>query len=171
MQLVVAHERPEVHLLRCTGELLNLCLILFVFFQLFLKAALPFLGVEAVIAAVKLRLPVAYLNAALGNFVEKPAVVAYRQDCTLEVQQVVLKPLGCVQVEVVGRLVQKENVRVLKDEAGKVHAGLFAAGETVEALREHCGSDVQTVCHAAAVGIHVVAAETAKVVLKSVVFR
>ena len=77
MQLIVAHERPQMHLLGSAGELLYLGLILFIFPELFLKALLPLDNIKAVSAAVKLGLALAYLNAALSCLVYKIAVMAY----------------------------------------------------------------------------------------------
>ena len=77
MQLIVAHERPQMHLLGSACKLLYLGLILFIFPELFLKALLPLDNIKAVSAAVKLGLALAYLNAALGCLVYKIAVMAY----------------------------------------------------------------------------------------------
>ena len=129
MQLVVAHERPEMHLLGSSCELLYFCLILFVFAQLFLKALLTLNGVKAVSAAVKLGLAVVNFNAALGDAVEEKAVVADGKHRALKVQQVLLEPLRCTQVEVICRLVKQQNVGVLKDETGKIHSCAFASGQ------------------------------------------
>ena len=169
MQLVVAHERPEMHLLRSAGELLYLGLILFIFAHLLLEAALALLKIEAVTAGVELRLAVNDLDAALRDAVDEPAVVAYREHGALEMQQVILEPLGSVQVKVVRRLVEKENVSVLKDEPREVDAGLFAAGEGVERLFAHGGGDVKTVCDAVSSCVHIVAAEAAEIVTQAVV--
>ena len=169
MQLVVAHERPEMHLLRSAGELLYLGLILFIFAHLLLEAALSFLKIEAVAAGVELRLAVNDLDTALRDAVDEPAVVAYREHGALEMQQVILEPLGSVQVKVVRRLVEKENVSVLKDEPREVDAGLFAAGEGVERLFAHGGGDVKTVCDAVSSCVHIVAAEAAEIVTQAVV--
>ena len=65
-----------MHLLGSPCKLLDLGLILFVFAKLLLKALLPLNGVKAVPAAVKLSLAVVDFNAALGDAVEKKAVVA-----------------------------------------------------------------------------------------------
>ena len=51
--------------------LLYLCLILLVFLQLLLKAALPLLNVKAVVAGVKLRLAVDDFDRALDDAVKK----------------------------------------------------------------------------------------------------
>ena len=85
MQLIIAHERPQMHLLGGAGELLDLGLILFVLSELFLKALLPLDDIESVSAAVKLRFAVAYLDSALGDLVAKISVVAYKQNGSLEV--------------------------------------------------------------------------------------
>ena len=85
MQLLITHERPKVHLFGSSRELLDLGLILFVLSELFLKALLPLDDIEAVSAAVKLRFAVAYLDAALGDLVDKISVVAYKQNGSLEV--------------------------------------------------------------------------------------
>ena len=77
MQLIIAHEGPQVHLLGGAGQLLYLGLILFVFSELFLKALLPLDDIKAVSSAVKLGLALAYLNAAPGYLINKLAFVAY----------------------------------------------------------------------------------------------
>ena len=171
MQLVRAHECPQVHLLRRAGELFDFRLILFVFFQLFLKAALPLLHVEAVIPAVKLRLAVGYFYRALHNAVKEPSVVAYHEHRAAEMQKILLQPLRRVQVEMVRRLVEQQYVRVLKDEPREVDARFLPAGERGERLGAHRGGNVQPVCDAIAVNIHVVPAEAAEVLAQAVVFR
>ena len=85
-------------------------------------------------------------------------------------QQICLEPLGRAQVKVVGRLVEQEDIRVLKDEPREVHARFFPAGERVKRLRTHLGRNVQTVGDAVALVLHVVPAETAEVFRQAVVF-
>ena len=169
VELVIAHECPEVHLCGGTLKLLYLRLILLVFFQLLLEAALPLLNVKAVIAGVKLRLAVDDLDRALDDAIKKIPVMADGEHRTLEAQEIVLQPLCRVQVEVVRRLVQQENVGVLKDKARKVHAGLLPAGERIKGLGEHCRGNIQTVCHAAALNVHLVSAKAGIVGLKLIV--
>ena len=155
VQLVVAHERPEVQLCCRLRELLELGLILFVFFELLVKAALPLSDVKAVVSAVKLRLPGREVDRALHDAVEKKPVVADDEHRAAKMQQVCLEPLGRAQVEVVGRLVEQE--------PREVHARFLPTGETVKRLRAHRGRDVQTVGHAVALVLHVVSAEAAEV--------
>ena len=47
---------------------------------------------------------------------------------------ILLQPFGGVEVQVVGGLVQQQNVRVLQDQSSQVHPGLFPAGEAVKQL-------------------------------------
>ena len=164
MQLVRPHEGPEVHLLRRAGELLDLGLILLVLLQLFLKAALPLCDIEAVVAAVELRLPVGDLNAALHHTIQEPAVVADGQHRALVVQIVILQPLRGPQIQVVGRLVQQQDIRVLQDEAPQVYPGLLPAGEGGKELLPLGRRDLQAVCHPVAVDLHAVAAKAPVVV-------
>ena len=91
------------------------------------------------------------------------------EDRALEVQQIVLEPLGRVQVEVVGRLVEQQDVGLFEDQPREVDARLLPAGERVEGLLELGGGDVETVGHAREIDLGLVAAETAVVVLQAVV--
>ena len=85
-----------------------------------------------------------------------------------EAQEIVLQPLRRVQVEVVRRLIQQENVSVLKDKAREVHTGL-SPPERIKGLGEHCRGNIQTVCDAAALNVHLVPAEAGIVSLKLVI--
>ena len=164
MQRVVAHEGPQVQPGGRRGELLDLGLILLVLLELLVKAPLALHGVEAVISTVKLGATVLNLHAALGRGVQKIAVVADGQHRALKVGDVVLQPFRGPQVKVVGGLVQQQNVRVLQNEAGQIHPGLFAAGEQGKFPLPHIGRNLQPVCHPAALKIHVVAAQSAEIV-------
>ena len=91
------------------------------------------------------------------------------QHRSLEPEQIVLQPLRGVQVQVVGRLVQQKNVRVLQNQPGQVHPGLFPAGQGVEGLGAHGGGDVQAVCHPVSLRLHFIAAQTAEIIAQTVV--
>ena len=75
----------------------------------------------------------------------------------LELVQVLLQPLGGPQVQVVGGLVQQEDVRVLQNEPGQVHPGLLPAGELVEELLPHALGDGQAVAHLVGLGVRLIA--------------
>ncbi len=72
--------------------------------------------------------------------------------------QIALQPLGGVQVQVVGGLVQQQDVGVLQDEPGQVDPGLFTAGQSVERARAHVRPDAQAVADLVQPGLGVIAA-------------
>ena len=169
VQLVVAHEGPEVQPGGGLFKLLDLGLVFLVFFKLLLEAALALDDVKAVVAGVELRAPVHDLDAALGHHVEEIAVVADGQHRAAEVEDIVLQPLRGAQVEVVRRLVEQQDVRVLQYQPRQVDARLFPAGEEVELPLAHLLRDVEAVGHAVAFAVHVIAAQAAEIVAQAVV--
>ena len=171
MQFIITHERPKVHLFGSSRKLLDLGLILFVFSEFFLKALLPLDDIEAVSAAVKLRFAVACLDAALGDLVDEISVMAYKQNGSLEVLEIILEPFGCTQIEVVCRLVKQEYVRFFEYKARKVDPRPLSAGEQVKGLLAHALRNIKAVCNAVAVGVHIISAETRKIGREPVVFR
>ena len=132
--LVHAHESPDPQLLRRLLQLCDLGLLFFVLLHPLLVAAFLLHGVEAVIPAVKLRFPVLDLDDPGDGAVQEIPVVGDGDHRAVERANVLLQPLGSVEVQVVGGLVQQQDVRVLQDEAAQVHPGLFPAGEAVEQL-------------------------------------
>ena len=115
--LVHTLESPQPQLLRRLFQLLNLSLLLLVLLHALLKAALLFHGVKTIVAAVKFRLAVQHLNDACHCAVQKVAVVGNCHHRAPEGADIVLQPLGGMEVQVVGRLVQQQDVRVLQDQA------------------------------------------------------
>ena len=71
--------------------------------------------------------------------------------------QVFLQPFGGVEVQVVGGLVQQEDIRVLQNQPGQIDPGLFPAGEGGEALGPHVRRDIQAVADLVALRLGVVA--------------
>ncbi len=68
------------------------------------------------------------------HVVEKIAVVRHGDDRALVLLQVLLQPLHGFGIEVIGRLVEQQNVRLLDHEAAEGHAALFTAGEHADLL-------------------------------------
>ena len=147
VQRVVAHERPQVHLLRRLFQLGDLGLLLQVLLHALLIAPLLFDGVKAVIPAVKLRLAVPNLDDAADGAVEEVPVMADGQHRAPEPPQILLQPLGGLHIQMVGGLVQQQDVRVLQNQPPQVHTGLFAAGQARELPRAHGLRNVQAVGH------------------------
>ena len=67
------------------------------------------------------------------------------QHRALEPLQIALQPLGGVQVQVVGGLVQQEDVGILQNEPCQVDAGLFPAGQGVKGPGAHIRPDAKAV--------------------------
>ena len=170
MQLVIAHKGPEVHLLRCPLQLFHLRLVLLVLLPLLLKAPALFFQIKAVVPAVKLSLPIGDFDAALCRGIQKPSVVADDQHGAAKAQQKILQPLHRVQVQVVGRLVQQQDFRILQDQARQVQPGFFPARQAFKALGAHVRADVQAVGHAVNCDLGLVAAEALKVGREPTVF-
>ncbi len=156
--LVVALERPQAHLLRRGLQLGDLGLLLLVLLEPLLVTPLLFLHIEGVVAGVKLRLSVLDFRHPFDHLVQKPAVVGDGQHRALEPLQVALQPLGGVQIQVVGGLVQQEDVGVLQYKPCQVDPGLFPAGQRVKGARAHIGPDAQAVADLVQPGLGVIAA-------------
>ena len=113
MEGVIAHEGPQVHLLGSLFQLLDLGLLLEILLQALLVAALLLHGVEAVIPAVKLRLSVQHLDDAGNGAIQKIPVVGDGHHRATEGADVFLQPLRGLKVQMVGGLVQQQDIRVL----------------------------------------------------------
>ena len=81
-----------------------------------------------------------------------------RQHGALELVQILLQPLGGLQVQVVGGLVQQQDVGVLQDQPAQIHPGLLPAGEPVEELFPHPRADLKAAAHLVLPGVGVIAA-------------
>ena len=81
-------------------------------------------------------------------------------DRTLERREILLQPFDGVQVQMVRRLVEKQDIRILQNEAAEVHARLFAARERVKQALAHLRRDGKAVCDLVDGRLGVVAAET-----------
>ena len=90
----------------------------------------PFLGhVLAVIAGVAGKTAIFEFQDRTGDGVEEVAVVGDDEDGAPRPLDEVLQPLYGAQVEVVGRLVEEDEIRLLHKQAGQGDAALLAAGK------------------------------------------
>ena len=80
----------------------------------------------------------------------------------VEFAQVFLQPLRGLQIQMVGRLVQQQDIGVLQDQPPQIYPGLFAAGQLVKQLLPHVGADGQTVGHLILGGAGVVSSQRLK---------
>ena len=138
-------DAPAFHALNGVAELLELRLLLLILLELAVEALLLFLQVKRIVAAVKIRLAARDLDDAPDHAVEEEAVVGDGQHRALEFEQVFLQPLDAFEVQMVGRLVQKQNVRLFQQQARQIHAGLLPARQAVEFLGAHGLRDAEAV--------------------------
>ena len=111
--LVHAGIGPGAQLLGGFLQLLDLGLLLLILALALLKAALLLHGVKAVVAGIELRLALLDLDDPVHHLVQEVAVMGHGEHGALELLQILLQPLGGPQVQVVRRLVQQQDVRVL----------------------------------------------------------
>ena len=158
VQRVVAHKGPQVqvaHRLFQSGDLL----ILTLFGGLQLAGQLvPLFGEVAVITRPVDDKALPQLQGTGGDVVQEIAVVGYDQNGAAEGFEITFQPLDRVHVQMVGRLVQQQQVGARQHEPGQVDPGLFAARQAHEGTLLHIGVDLQTAGHAVIGHLQVVAA-------------
>ena len=133
--------------------------LVLVMLELFLAAAFALDRVIGVVAVVELAGAVVNLDHTVAALVNEPAVVRNNHHRAAIGLEVTAQPIDRVHVQMVGRLVQQQNVGLLQDDARQVDARLFAAREQRERLRAHGCGDFQAVAHTVDLKITVVAAE------------
>ena len=79
-------------------------------------------------------MPVVELKNPLGNIVQKIAVVRHRDDRAFVTREMLLQPLHTLGVEMVGRLVKKENIRFLQKQTRQRDATALATGKMIHHL-------------------------------------
>ena len=88
-----------------------------------------FFQIVVVIAEVFLHAVRAHLDNAVGHAVDEVAVVRDGEDGAVEILQSAFQHFAAVHVQMVGRLVEKEEVVALEHQFAQRHAALLAAGE------------------------------------------
>src|SRR5690606_33601732 len=68
----------------------------------------------------------------LGDVVEEVAVVRNRDDRPLELREILLEPRDRLGVQVVGRLVEQQHVRLLEENATKRDPASLTAGKRLD---------------------------------------
>src|SRR5574344_1073371 len=97
-------------------------------------AFLPFLKVVAVVAVVGVKLLLVNLQNGVANAVQKVSVVSHHQKCHARGSDVVFQPLHHSQVEVIGGLVQNQQLRVCNQHVGQSHSFQLSARQIVNLL-------------------------------------
>ncbi len=76
--------------------------------------------------------------------------------------QILLQPFGGPEIQVVGGLVQQEDVGILQNQAGQVDPGLLPAGEGGKKLPPHVLGNLQAIAHLIQLRLGIVAAPRLK---------
>ena len=164
-------DAPALHALERKAQLRELRLLFFILLELQLKARLLFLHVERIIAGVKLRLAVRNFNDAIYHAVQKIPVMGNRQNRSLKARNIFLQPFHRVHVQMVGRLIQKQNVGLLQKQPCKIHPRLFSAGKRRKKLLALRLRNRQTVADFVRFGVDLISAAGFKAVRERVILR
>ena len=111
-----------LHRLHARVFLLRLALETF-FFLLKPRAVVAFIGNPA--TAIELENP-------FGRIVEKVAIVRDRDHRARKTQQELFEPVDALGIQMVGRLVEQQHVRLRQQQLAQRDAALFAAGQRAE---------------------------------------
>ena len=126
-------------------------------------AALLLLGqIFFVVAAVEMNAFVPDLDDAIDGDVEEVAVVRDEHVGERILQQVLLQPVARFQIEMVGRLVQQQQIRSRQQQLGQRDAHLPSAGELFGVARPIFLFETETVEHGAHLRVECVAVLHAK---------
>ena len=127
------------------------------------------LAVGGVIAGVAFHGAAEEFQRARGHLVEKAAVVADQDQGRRAFQEEILQPLGGLDVEVVGGLVEEHEVRLGQQERGQHEAVLLAAAEGLDRLAEVLLAEAQPLEDAGDFVFQVVGVAALDLVLKVIV--
>ena len=151
-------DAPALHPLQGIAQLLQLGLLLLVLLHLQIEPSLLFVHVEGIVAGIELRMAVGNLNDPVCHLIDKIPIVGDGQHRSFEGVDILLQPFHAPQIQMVGGLIQQQNVRLFQQQPGKVHPGLFPAGEAGKFLASLFGRNAKTVADLIHLHIHVVAA-------------
>ena len=84
---------------------------------------------ELIVAHIHLDMAVVHVHDVGADGVQEVTVMAHHKDQALAVHQEVLKPLDSLNVQMVGRLVQQDDVRLAEQCLGQQHLHLFLGGQ------------------------------------------
>ena len=109
-------------------------------------------------------------NYPIGNLVNEIAVMGNRQNRSLERVDILLQPLHTIEVQVVGRLVQQQNIRFFQQKSGKVYPGLLSTGQAGKFLNTLIRRNTQTIADFIHLHVHVIAAAGLEAVGQHIIF-
>ena len=126
-------------------EFLDLFLFLLVGFLHLPDHQLAGLIPEIIVAGIELDLTVVDVRDIGTYLVQEIPVMGDNDDCIFEVDQELLQPGDGVQVQMVGRLIQQQDIGVAEQGPGQQDLDLLGAGQFAHQIGVKLGLDAQTV--------------------------
>ena len=121
---------------------------------------------EIVVARIERDLSVINVCNVGADLVEEIAVVGDDNDCIGEVDQKFLQPVDGVQIQMVGGLVEEQNIGIAEQSAGKQDLDLLCAGDLAHQISVKLGLDPETVEQGFCVGLGLPAVHLGKLGLE-----
>ena len=103
-----------------------------------LHTFLAFLQIIAVVSFILEYLLTIYFNDLATYPIQEIAVVRHHQDTDIRTAQISFQPFGHFQIEVVGRLIEDDQLRVGDQDIGKCHPFQLSTGQMFHFLVEVC---------------------------------
>jgi hypothetical protein len=100
-----------------------------VFLALHFEARALLLQVGGVVAFIGVQLSAIDLGDPFGHVVQEVAIMGDRQDCSRVRGEVLLQPQHAFGVQVVGRLIEQQQVRLLQQQLAQSHPSPLTTGE------------------------------------------
>ena len=119
-------------------EALFLGQLVLVVLELLLAAALALDRIIRVIAVIEITGAVVNFDHTVAALVDEPAVMGNDHHGAAVALQIFTQPVHRLHIQMVGRLVEQQDVGLLENDAGQIDARLFAAGQQRKLLCAHC---------------------------------
>ena len=122
---------------------------------------------ELIVTDVQLDLAVVDIDNMRTNVVEEMAVMRNDQHCTLELGQKILQPANRLNIQMVGRLVKQQDIRLAKQRARQQHLDLFHVTEILHfRIRDRVRVQPQAIEQLTSLGLGIPAAHFGKLSLE-----
>src|SRR5699024_5196020 len=82
---------------------------------------------EIIVSGIELDLTIVNICCVCTYFIQEIAVMGYYNDCIIKVDQKFFQPFDSVQVQVVGGLIQKQDIRVAEKCLGEKYLYFFTS--------------------------------------------
>ena len=164
-------DAPPLHPLHRESQLLQLGLLLLILLHLQIKAGLFFIHVEGVVAGIEFSVTLCDFNHPLRHLIQKVTVMGNGQHRTLKPMDIAFQPFHTIQIQMVCRLVQQQDIGFFQQQTRQIHPGFLTPGKAVKRLQPLFPRNAQTVADLIRFHIHVVSAPGLEAVGQIIVLR